>query len=60
MLGRIVTTLMVMVTLFLVVIGNSSASAFEGASFDPKKTYSVVAGSGVIGDPAIFVGLASG
>ena len=61
MIGRIVTTIMVMVTLLLVVIGNAtSASALDATSFDPKKTYAVVAGSALMGDPAIFVNLANG
>lgn len=55
MFGRFITTLMVMITLLLVVIGNTSVVAKDASSFDPRKKFTVLAGSGVLGDPAPFV-----
>ncbi len=57
MFGRFITTLMVMVTLLLVIIGNASAA--DPASFDPKKTFAIVGGSAMMGDPALYINLAS-
>ncbi len=59
MFGRFITTLMVMITLLLVVIGNTTASAKDDSYFNPNKRSSVLAGSGVLGDPAPFVNIGS-
>lgn len=57
MFGRFITTTLVMVTLLLVIVGN--ASARDASSFDPKKMSSVIAGSSLLGDPAIFINIGS-
>ncbi len=45
MVGRIITTSLVMVTLLLVIIGNISATANDVASLDGHKTSAVMSGS---------------
>ncbi len=57
MFGRFITTTLVMVTLLLVVIGNAFAA--DASSFNPKKMSTVIAGSSLLGDPAIFINIGS-
>ena len=60
MYGRFLTTMSVVVTLAVVIIGNIPARAADAAEFDPNKKFSVIAGSAVLGDPAVYTNLGNG
>lgn len=60
MFGRMFTTMLVMVTLLLVIVGNYPATAADPTKFDPDKKFTVMLGSALMGDPALYRNLGSG
>ena len=61
MINRVVATVTVMVSLLLMVIGNFSASAAsDSTKFDPNKKFTVMLGSAILGDPALYRNLGTG